>query len=81
MNCCLSVLTCEHDEIIIDWALHHFLDLTDVLQYQNKINKLLGFLIQKEEDTEMYYEALCFRYIRLQESQICKNRTKKKFRM
>jgi hypothetical protein len=31
-GCHLSVLTCEHDEIIIDWALHHLLDFTDVLK-------------------------------------------------
>ena len=31
-ECHLSVLTCEHDEIIIDWALHHLLDLTDILK-------------------------------------------------
>jgi hypothetical protein len=29
-GCHLSVLTCEHDEIIIDWTLHHLLDLTDI---------------------------------------------------
>ena len=32
-------LTCENDEAVVNWALHHFLNLADVL---NKLLRLEG---------------------------------------
>lgn len=31
-----DVLTCEHDEAVVNWTLQHSLDVTDVLMAKNK---------------------------------------------